>query len=51
MNEKKDASSTAKIGSLPEVGAEICHNVGMATVLHHEDLLLNDAEVRCRQLT
>ncbi len=33
------------VGNLPEVGAEVRHNIGMATVLHHEDLLLYDAEV------
>ncbi len=33
------------VGSLPEIGTEVCHNIGMATVLHHEDLLLYDAEV------
>ena len=29
----------------PEVGAEVGHDVGVAAVLHHQDLLLDDAEV------
>ena len=31
--------------SQPEVGSKIGDNVGMAAVLHHENLLLDDAEV------
>ena len=32
----------------PEVGAEVGHDVGVAAVLHHQDLLLDDAEVISR---
>ena len=29
----------------PQVRAEVGHDVGMPAILHHEDLLLNDAKV------
>lgn len=39
----------------PKIAAIVCHYVAMATVLHHQDFLLDDAEiipcmVRSRQI-